>query len=145
MLFNHYISFSTSVTVSNASISWPIFLSLGLFYKCRRQTDMHRYIKWLYKHTLLKFVIFFVLNSSLSVSSHTHTHTHTHTGWRSGVCMRWQSALSVRSSAPTGPPDGRGVGTTPLTCMKYPFILQPPARSPCNTLHNYKSSERCLV
>lgn len=61
--------------------------------------------------------------------------------------MRWQSALSVRSSAPTGPPDGRGVSAAPFAHMKTPYILQPPPTSsaPCNKVRHYNLSERCLV
>lgn len=84
---------------------------------------------------------------SVLLSSHTHRHTHAQTGLRSGVCMRWQSALSVRSSAPTGPPDGHGVSITPFAHMKTPYILQPPSTPPApyNKVRNYNLSERCLV
>lgn len=106
---------------------------------------MQSCVKWPYKHPLLISVIFLVLDPSLS--RRTHSHMPTDTGLRSGVCMRWQSALSVRSSAPTSLPDGHGVNTAPFAHTTLPTSFQPPPTPPatCNKVCNYKLSERCLV
>lgn len=94
---------------------------------------------------LLISVIFLVLNPSLSLSQHTHSQIDI--GLRSGVCIRWQSALTVRSSAPTSLPDGHGVSTTPFAHMTLPvsFQLPPTPPAPCYRVGNCKWSERCLV
>lgn len=54
-----------------------------------------------------------------------HSYPQTDFGLSSGVGLRWQSALTVRSLTPTSLPDGHGINTTPPAHTTLPTSSHP--------------------
>lgn len=95
----------------------------------------------LHHHAILITTIFLCTKSFYATLS---THMQTDPGLSSGVCMRWQSALPVKSSAPTSFPDGLGVSTAPFAHMKFPTSFQL-LRSPAATLTKYVVTDEVKI
>lgn len=113
------------------------FISHGPLYKHGLLTDM-------YSHT----------NSSWppdncnvactrSVSFSLSAHMKADTGMSSGVDMRWQSALPVRSWAPTNFPDGHWSRLHAFCSHDTPRVL--PAPAPFSKVQNCKWREKCFA
>lgn len=78
-----------------------------------------------------------------SVSFSLSAHMKADTGMSSGVDMRWQSALPVRSWAPTNFPDGHWSRLHAFCSHDTPCVL--PAPAPFSKVQNCKWREKCFA